>query len=471
MSRGGLHWRLTIMVAGATTVVVLVLVVSFSVLLSVMIERRTIAAVTTEAEKVAMTASLMRDSDDRRQLRNFGTRRVDGTTVLLPDGKLVGDFTTDEAGLTRAREDGAYTDRIGGNAVIYVPQTSIDGSGVVVVRMVVSSEELHRGAGKATAGFALLGLGLIVLATAAAHALGTRVISVPIMRLVDAAEALREGQLDTRTPERGPVEIMALARSLNRLGAKIKDLLVLERESVADLSHRLRTPITALRLDTDSIPDPEVAGRFRRHVSHLERTVDAVMREVRRPSRTTGPGRCDVAQVVADRVAFWSALADEQRRYLRVHLPKGPAWARIDRRELADVVDALIDNIFAYTPEGVSMEVSVELRKSRHVALLVEDGGPGLPTDHVVRRGSSGGGSSGLGLDIVRRTAIASGGGLELGRSRLGGAQITVLFGVAEPERPKRFGPERLRRDRAGRGSGNRRGRRGPARTLVGGRG
>lgn len=241
-----------------------------------------------------------------------------------------------------------------------------------------------------------------------------------------------------------------MARALNRLAARIEQLLISERETVADLSHRLRTPVTALRLDTESIADPELAERLDQHVAHLERTVDAVVRDARRPVRANVTARCDVAAVVGERVAFWSALAEEQGRSLRTWLPMRPTWARIDAVDLTDVIDVLIDNVFAHTEEGVPLEVTVNAGANREVALAVQDGGPGLPGADVVARGHSNAGSSGLGLDIVRRAAIASGGRLELGRSRLGGAKVQVVMGAAENRATER---ERVRhRPRATRG-------------------
>jgi signal transduction histidine kinase len=141
---------------------------------------------------------------------------------------------------------------------------------------------------------------------------------------------------------------------------------------------------------------------------------------------------CDVGKVVAERVDFWSALADDQGRTLRLALPERPLRARLDETELTDVVDVLIDNVFAHTDEGVGLEVWLVPRADGAVVLTVEDGGPGLPSADVIERGSSGAGSTGLGLDIVRRAAVASGGSLELGRSRLGGALIRLVLGPAD---------------------------------------
>jgi signal transduction histidine kinase len=247
-----------------------------------------------------------------------------------------------------------------------------------------------------------------------------------------------------------------MAQALNRLAARIEQLLISERESVADLSHRLRTPVTALRLDAESITDPEIADRLDMHVANLERTVDAVVRDARRPVRNNVAAKCDVAAVVGERVAFWSALADEQGRSLRTWLPIRPTWARIDVADLTDMVDVLIDNVFGHTEEGVPLEVTVNSGPKGEVVLAVQDGGPGLPGADVVTRGKSNAGSSGLGLDIVRRAAIASGGRLELGRSRLGGAKVQVVLGPAEMQSGERYVRPRYRTERAARRWGRR---------------
>jgi len=102
-----------------------------------------------------------------------------------------------------------------------------------------------------------------------------------------------------------------------------------------------------------------------------------------------------------------------------------------DANDLADVVDVLLDNVFAHTDDGVPIEVWVVPRADGAIVLTVEDGGPGLPAGDIVSRGNSGAGSTGLGLDIARRAALASGGWLELGQSRLGGALVRVVLGRA----------------------------------------
>jgi signal transduction histidine kinase len=93
--------------------------------------------------------------------------------------------------------------------------------------------------------------------------------------------------------------------------------------------------------------------------------------------------------------------------------------------ELEAALDALLGNVFAHTPEGTAFRMEVRALSDGGISLAVEDSGPGLSPDFV-ERGVSGGGGTGLGLDIARRTAEAAGGVFRIGRSAAGGARIAM---------------------------------------------
>jgi signal transduction histidine kinase len=89
-------------------------------------------------------------------------------------------------------------------------------------------------------------------------------------------------------------------------------------------------------------------------------------------------------------------------------------------------VDALLGNVFRHTAEGTAFSVTLHEGKDT-VGILIADAGPGIADpEAALERGSSGAGSTGLGLDIARRLAESTGGTLRLDRSSLGGAQIQV---------------------------------------------
>ncbi|WP_380164341.1 ATP-binding protein [Jannaschia sp. R86511] len=109
-------------------------------------------------------------------------------------------------------------------------------------------------------------------------------------------------------------------------------------------------------------------------------------------------------------------------------LPDGPAWVAADAADLADAVDALLDNVFAHTPDGSPFAVAVEA-DGRGYRVVVTDRGPGPGGPEAVERGRSGAGSSGLGLDIARRVSEGSGGRLDLTADALGGTRAVLVLG------------------------------------------
>ena len=245
--------------------------------------------------------------------------------------------------------------------------------------------------------------------------------------LATVSHRLASGSLDARAVPAGPPELRDASAALNHLAGRITELLIQEREAAADLSHRLRTPLTALRLEPESLQDPEEAARLGTSVDALERSVDRIIADARRPAEAE-TGGCDAAEVVAERVRFWAVLAEDQGRTLTPPDPPGPLPVALSRDILATCLDALLGNVFAHTPEGTPFSVTLE-RGPGGVLLTVADEGPGFSTEDPLGRGVSGAGSSGLGLDIVRRAAEMSGGSLSVGPSPAGGALITLELG------------------------------------------
>jgi signal transduction histidine kinase len=283
----------------------------------------------------------------------------------------------------------------------------------------VPSAELTHGVTRSWAALIVVALLLVLASVAIADRLGAAVVR-PTRELVAAAGALGDGDLDRKVEADGPPELVELAAAFNRLGGRVRELLAQEREVVADLSHRLRTPLTALRLDADALGPGEEADRVRVDADRLQDAVTELIAEARTPSRRRA---ADAASVVADRAAFWSPLAEEQGRPWDVRIePCGEVAA--SPSDLVAAVDALLGNVFAHTDEGTPVAVSVE-RDEGWVVVTVDDAGPGLPA-HAVDRGTSATGSSGLGLDIARRTAETGGGTLVLDRSPAGGTRVAL---------------------------------------------
>jgi len=363
---------------------------------------------------------------DRLNARDGGIQ----TTVLYPDGTGVGPHPGEDEYVAQARATGqARLDDISGGTRILVP-VSLGGSSALpeqtpVIRVDVREAAFPSAVHLAWLVLALLGLLILAGAVLLADRLGRSFVR-PIQRLAADAQRLGGPGGVRVVPVEGPPEVRELARSLNRLVERIEVLLERERESVADLSHRLRTPITSLRLGIDALPDAEDRDRLGADVDRLQAMVDHVIREARRSQREGVAARTPAVGVLTEQASYWLALAEEQGRRFDLVTADGEAEVGASEEDLRALVDVLLDNVFSHTAAGTPLRVTVS-RVGDGVRLLVEDGGPGFPPGvDPTDRGSSGAGSTGLGLAIAESTARSAGGSLSLGRSELGGAAVTV---------------------------------------------
>jgi signal transduction histidine kinase len=249
--------------------------------------------------------------------------------------------------------------------------------------------------------------------------------------LLSVTRRLQGGELQARVDPAGPPEVEEVGIAVNDLAARIGDLLAAERESAADLSHQLRTPLTVLRLDAEGLESETDRVRLASDIDQLEQVVTRVIEESRgtRQSTRSGQGRADLGKAVRNRLAFWSVLAEDQGRQVSSTIPTTSQPIGVAVADLDVCIDALLNNVFTHTPAGTDFSVEVTPAYDRRWTLVIRDSGPGLPGDSLPTRGTSGGSGTGLGLDIVRRTAEASGGSVTAGRSFEGGARIEVAFG------------------------------------------
>jgi signal transduction histidine kinase len=434
-----MRYRLVLVVTATASLVLVAFLVPLAVLVrSAAADRAVNAAVTqTQALAPAIVAA------DWRSLPTVVDQaNADGGyqfTVFLPDGTSLGAPATRSPGVDQAGTGSSLTlDTDGGREVLVAVAGRSEGT--VVIRTFVSDADLGRGVRRAWLVLGLLGLGLLGVSVLVADQLARAVVR-PLSAVVEVAHRLAGGDLDARARPGGPPEVRAVGTGLNLLAERIDALLARERETAADLSHRLRTPLTALRVDVDSLRDRAERERLTADVEALVQTANAVIRTARQPAPARGTQYCDAAQVVAERVEFWWSLADEEGRPVSVDIEPGPVPVPISGDALSACVDALLGNVFTHTPEGTGFSVRLRGRSRGGAALVVADAGPGLPPRLVPARGRSSVGSTGLGLDIVQRAAEEAGGRLLLERAPGGGAMIIVELGPPAGALP----PGRLR--------------------------
>ena len=409
--------QITLLVAATTSIVLLAFLLPAASLVARVAEARALDTAQAQLQFLIPTVGL----DPREQVAAalIGTSGDLSVGVRWTDGRWLGDRGADDPDVTSPTVVAT-----GAGTRLVQPVQRADGTAVIDV--FVPAAQLEAGVARTWLVLAGLGAVLLLLALAVADRVA-RSLTRPVDDLAATAHRLGSGDLGARATPAGPPEVREVATAVNRLAGRIGELLSAEREAAADLAHRLRTPLTALRLDAETLP-PGDRERLRADVDALSLGVDEVISEARRTVREGLGAGCDAAAVVAERVHFWSVLAEEEDRSVSVDIDGGPLPVRVPAGDLAAAVDAVLGNVFAHTPEGTPFAVTVRRKEGGGAEVVVIDRGPGLP-EGALERGSSAAGSTGLGLDIARRTAEASGGRLRVGATS-SGTEVTLELGA-----------------------------------------
>ncbi|WP_341717886.1 HAMP domain-containing sensor histidine kinase [Micromonospora sp. FIMYZ51] len=430
-----MRWALNRLALAITSMVALAFLVPLAVATGQIAEDR---AVSDARQQATSLVTVLGMDADPTLLTNAVASTTAGSTgrlaVHLPDLVPVGTSHVTDAQVQTAAQNRRPTLAPTGDGVAYLQPTVLADGRTVIVEVYVPGAELRRGVRTAWIVLGALAVGLVAGSTLLADRLGSRLVRAT-RELSDSARRLGGGDLTVRVEPKGPRELQDAAHSFNTMAGDLRRLMDRERELSADLSHRLRTPLTALRLDAEAMPPGPIGDRMRQACDLLDEELEAIIRGVRRGTDGQRNQSADLVEVLADRLAFWSVLAEDQERPWEVAGGDVPVVLPMPRSELILVVDAMLGNVFSHTPDGTAFRVSISPD-----GLLVDDAGPGIadPT-RAVQRGVSEAGSTGLGLDIVRRAAETVGGQLMVTRSPLGGARVGILLRPADavPEQPR----------------------------------
>jgi signal transduction histidine kinase len=245
----------------------------------------------------------------------------------------------------------------------------------------------------------------------------------PVRVLDRVTHDIATGRLTSRVAAAGgPPELRRLAHAFNEMAGNVETVLERQRAFVADASHQLRNPLSALLLRIDALgmglPDGHeaefdgVRDEGRRLARVLEDLLALAVAEHARPD----PRPTDVAALARGRIEAWQVLADRNGTALDYHgPPEATGWA--DPVALSSALDAVVDNALKFTPAGGGVRVRVA-PGAETLTVTVTDEGPGLTDDELQRIGDrfwrsnrhQNVNGSGLGLSIAR-TLLSAGGG------------------------------------------------------------
>ncbi len=413
-----------------------------------------------QADVVATTASELVNPPQPKVLRKLVERSAESVRgrVIVVDAS--GRLLADSAGTTLGR---SYEDRpevdsaLHGHAEQITRNSETLGTEILATAVPILEHARPRGAVRVTQSvdavnravktsiLDVAALAAVVLALGViAGALIAQQIARPIRRLDGAARRVAGGDLDTTVAVEGSKEQRSLSRTFNEMTQRIKRLLRVQQDFVADASHQLRTPLTGLRLRLEAL-----AERFRGDRA-VERELGAAMGEIDRLSLIVDellilsragehelPGeRVDLALAARRAAERWGASAEDRGIGIEVFATDGVAEGWCAAPDLERSLDALVENALNYSPAGTTVWI-----EAAPGCIAVLDEGPGLaPGEEEAvferfsrgsagRRGTKG---TGLGLAIARELTRQWGGEVRLRNRENGGLAATIELSLAE---------------------------------------
>jgi two-component system, OmpR family, sensor kinase len=263
----------------------------------------------------------------------------------------------------------------------------------------------------------------------------------PLRRV--AGQLSRPQQLLEPLPAQGlPEEVAPLVSALNGLLSRLGETLENQRAFVSDAAHELRSPLTALKLQLETLKRASDAGQREQALTVLGGGIERAVRIVEQllalarsePGAPAAPREIvDLVELVRQAVVDTVPFALSRGIEFELHA-EDAVEVLADRSALPLLVRNLVDNAVRYSPRGSRVELRV-LPGDGVPVLQIDDGGPGIPVeehervfDRFYRRASAGEEGSGLGLAIVRSVAAQHGAIVSLAQSPLGGLRVTVRF-------------------------------------------
>jgi two-component system sensor histidine kinase BaeS len=255
-----------------------------------------------------------------------------------------------------------------------------------------------------------------------------------LLALEQAARRLGSGDLTARAPEQGGDEVAAVAAAFNAMAGDLSQSDQMRRQLLADVSHELNTPVTAMRgyLETltmaDFPVDAATRARYLSIVAEETSRLERIIGDLLDLARLEGGGGALAFDDVAVGQLFERVIARHERESSKAGVrivsavEPGAELVRGDRNRLEQALQNLAANALRYAPAGTAIELEAR-RRDGEVVLIVRDHGPGIAPEHLShvfdrfykvepsRSGPGGGaGGSGLGLSIVRAIVERHGG-------------------------------------------------------------
>jgi two-component system sensor histidine kinase TctE len=332
-------------------------------------------------------------------------------------------------------------------AALRQPVPDDEGHAMVLIQ-VAETQETRRTVARELLGSILLRQASIVIAVALGMWVAVTFALRPLERL---REQLAQREPGDAAPFRDPQhtrELAPLVATLNATFARLTALIESRRRFLADASHQLRTPLTALKTQAELLlrrqrekpaaeadPALESIARTADHAGRLASQLLSIAR-AEYVAQLLRPERVDLAAAARDVCLDLGARAIERDIALQFDADAAGTHVAGDAGLLTEIASNLVDNALKYTPAGGAIAVAVRAGEGRGVVLEIEDSGPGVAEAEMAQlgrrfftvRNAGAPHGTGLGLAIVKEIAAAHGAEITFGRARAGGLRVQVRF-------------------------------------------
>lgn len=276
------------------------------------------------------------------------------------------------------------------------------------------------------------GLALIVVGAFSLFLI--RRVSRPLNQLTDAAKQFADGLKVSPVDESGPPDLRRTIQSFNAMQQQVADDVKKRTDTLAAISHDLRTPLTALRIRGELVDDEETRADLVASIEKMERVTSSALEYLRGESRAEELRNIDLSALLASECSDF-----EEAGQVATFCGEAGVYFQCRPDALARAVRNLIENANKYA-NGARVDLHVT---PEHLKILVTDTGPGIPEDRVdeavapFRRLStareSQRGGFGLGLSIVDAVVRGHDGDLTLETNKPSGLIATLRLPNAAP--------------------------------------
>jgi signal transduction histidine kinase len=279
-----------------------------------------------------------------------------------------------------------------------------------------------------------------------------RGMTQPLRDMAQAAQMMARGDYRQRVPVRSRDEVGQLAGTFNRMAGEMEGLERLRRDLVANVSHELKTPLSALQAHLENLldgveePNPALLEVMLQQSERLSRLVDELL-ELSRLESGDRPLELEPIRLapIVERVVKEIEVARPDRDVeIRNEVPSDLPAVEADRERIHQVLFNLLDNAHRFTPPGGVVTVRA-VRENGSCEVSVEDTGPGIPAEHlplvferfyrVDPSRSRDDGGTGIGLAIARSVVEAHGGRIWAESALGAGSTFRFVLPIDGPRR------------------------------------